>query len=319
MAACAGCRVAWNDVVAVRADWSCERGAYAIGFVEDRLMLSTSAYPRDIPGVPRERNLNGVSFAVANAERIRRACARSGTAARRRRTRPRSPECSPRSKQGAGIAAFAGGVMATPRISTVLAARSAWCGLGVLVLVAAGITANAQGDLVGGPPAHQRPRAALLRPRPEHRLPRTGDGAADAPRHDAGRLRARCSSSSCGSTGMPLAENERPLEARVLRELRKVNGRVAAPELRAWMPRPQVRRLEPLAFLLPHNRGDYTFAWNGVGRLKDRRTMMLDYTRPRGRRDRREMEGRLRQHRRAGPHQGADLDRRDDARRAAAR
>ena len=37
--------------------------------------------------------------------------------------------------------------MATPRISTVLAARSAWCGLGVLVLVAAGITANAQGDL----------------------------------------------------------------------------------------------------------------------------------------------------------------------------
>jgi subtilisin family serine protease len=56
-----------DDVVAVRADWSCERGAYAIAFVEDRLMLSTSAYPRDIPGVPRERNLNGVSFAVANA------------------------------------------------------------------------------------------------------------------------------------------------------------------------------------------------------------------------------------------------------------
>ena len=56
-----------DDVVAVRADWSCERGAYAIAFVEDRLMLSTSAYPREIPGVPRERNLNGVSFAVANA------------------------------------------------------------------------------------------------------------------------------------------------------------------------------------------------------------------------------------------------------------
>jgi subtilisin family serine protease len=56
-----------DGVVAVRADWSCERGAYAIGCVEDRLMLSTSAYPRDIPGVPRERNLNGVSFAVANA------------------------------------------------------------------------------------------------------------------------------------------------------------------------------------------------------------------------------------------------------------
>ena len=56
-----------EDVVAIRADWSCERGAYTIGFVEDRLMLLTSAYPREIPGVPRERNLNGVSFAVANA------------------------------------------------------------------------------------------------------------------------------------------------------------------------------------------------------------------------------------------------------------
>lgn len=56
-----------EDVIAVRADWSCDRGAYSVGFVEDRLMLSTSAYPREIPGVPRERNLNGVSFAVANA------------------------------------------------------------------------------------------------------------------------------------------------------------------------------------------------------------------------------------------------------------
>ena len=87
MAACAGCRDAWNDVVAVRADWTCERDAYSIGFVEDRLMLSTSAYPRDIPGVSRERNVNGVSFAVANApgsSRVR--SKRRGS--RRRRTRP---------------------------------------------------------------------------------------------------------------------------------------------------------------------------------------------------------------------------------------
>jgi subtilisin family serine protease len=56
-----------EDVVAVRADWTCERSTYALWFVEDRRMLSTSAYPREIPGVPRERNLNGVSFAVANA------------------------------------------------------------------------------------------------------------------------------------------------------------------------------------------------------------------------------------------------------------
>ena len=32
-----------------------------------RSLLVTSPYPRDIPGVPRERNISGVSFAVANA------------------------------------------------------------------------------------------------------------------------------------------------------------------------------------------------------------------------------------------------------------
>jgi subtilisin family serine protease len=56
-----------EDVVAVRADWACARDAYAVAFVEDRPVLSTSPYPRDIPGVSRDRNVNGVSFAVANA------------------------------------------------------------------------------------------------------------------------------------------------------------------------------------------------------------------------------------------------------------
>ena len=32
----------------------------------DGSVFVASAYPRDIPGVPRERNLNGISFAVAN-------------------------------------------------------------------------------------------------------------------------------------------------------------------------------------------------------------------------------------------------------------
>jgi subtilisin family serine protease len=56
-----------EQVVAVRADWSCARDVYAVEFVEDRPVLTTSPYPRDIPGVSRERNVNGVSFAVANA------------------------------------------------------------------------------------------------------------------------------------------------------------------------------------------------------------------------------------------------------------
>jgi len=56
-----------EGVVAVRADWACDRAAYTVAFVEDRPVLATSPYPRDIPGVSRERNVNGVSFAVANA------------------------------------------------------------------------------------------------------------------------------------------------------------------------------------------------------------------------------------------------------------
>ncbi|MEX2049381.1 MAG: S8 family serine peptidase [Gemmatimonadota bacterium] len=35
--------------------------------VDGRLVVQASPYPRPVPGVPRERNLNGISFAVANA------------------------------------------------------------------------------------------------------------------------------------------------------------------------------------------------------------------------------------------------------------
>lgn len=56
-----------GDVVAVRADWRCARDVYGVAMVEDRSVIATSAYPRDIPGIPRERNVNGISFAVANA------------------------------------------------------------------------------------------------------------------------------------------------------------------------------------------------------------------------------------------------------------
>jgi len=56
-----------DDVIGVRADAALDRSAYRVEMVENRPVLVTSPYPRDIPGVPRERNLNGVSFAVANA------------------------------------------------------------------------------------------------------------------------------------------------------------------------------------------------------------------------------------------------------------
>lgn len=56
------------DVVGVIADWECARDVVAVDErATDRLRLTTSAFPRPIPGVPKERNLSGVSFAVANA------------------------------------------------------------------------------------------------------------------------------------------------------------------------------------------------------------------------------------------------------------
>ena len=56
-----------EGVVPVRADGALDRGTYGIEVVDDRRVLVAAPYPRDIPGVPRDRNVHGVSFAVANA------------------------------------------------------------------------------------------------------------------------------------------------------------------------------------------------------------------------------------------------------------
>lgn len=56
-----------EGVLSVRADGSLHRGAYDVRMVNERPVLVTAPYPRGIPGIPRERNLSGVSFAVANA------------------------------------------------------------------------------------------------------------------------------------------------------------------------------------------------------------------------------------------------------------
>jgi hypothetical protein len=56
-----------DGVVPVRLDWNCPREAYRVVRHEGRQVIAAAGYPRDIPDVPRERNLQGVSFAVANA------------------------------------------------------------------------------------------------------------------------------------------------------------------------------------------------------------------------------------------------------------
>jgi subtilisin family serine protease len=64
-----------TGVVAVRLDWGCPRHEYRIDRSSGTTTIVASGYPRDLPGVPRERNLKGVSFAVANATGfIARAC-----------------------------------------------------------------------------------------------------------------------------------------------------------------------------------------------------------------------------------------------------
>jgi subtilisin family serine protease len=54
-------------VVGVDLDWECPREAYYCKQTPDGLAVTASGYPRSLPGVPRTRNLHGISFAVANA------------------------------------------------------------------------------------------------------------------------------------------------------------------------------------------------------------------------------------------------------------
>lgn len=56
-----------DGVVAVELDWTCPRLAVEVGAdPERRPVCRASGYPRPAPGIPPERNLKGLSFAVAN-------------------------------------------------------------------------------------------------------------------------------------------------------------------------------------------------------------------------------------------------------------
>jgi subtilisin family serine protease len=53
-------------VIGIGLDWECPRETYRCVIDGARPTFFASGYPRSIPGVPPQRNLNGVSFAVAN-------------------------------------------------------------------------------------------------------------------------------------------------------------------------------------------------------------------------------------------------------------
>ncbi len=55
-------------VIRVQLDWNCPRDRYRTVLSADgSLVVQASGFPRPIPGVPPNKNLKGVSFAVANA------------------------------------------------------------------------------------------------------------------------------------------------------------------------------------------------------------------------------------------------------------
>ena len=54
-------------VIGVDLDWDYPREAYYCKPTPEGFVVSASGYPRSLPGVPRARNLHGISFAVANA------------------------------------------------------------------------------------------------------------------------------------------------------------------------------------------------------------------------------------------------------------
>jgi subtilisin family serine protease len=57
-----------HGVIAVNLDWECPRDAVIVDAAEAGVVrMRASGYPRPIPGVSPERNLKGISFAVANA------------------------------------------------------------------------------------------------------------------------------------------------------------------------------------------------------------------------------------------------------------
>ena len=62
---------ALEGVVAVSLDWTCDRREIVVESADGGVILvRASGYPRPIPGVPPERNLRGISFAVANASGV---------------------------------------------------------------------------------------------------------------------------------------------------------------------------------------------------------------------------------------------------------
>jgi hypothetical protein len=79
----------------------------------------------------------------------------------------------------------------------------------------------------------------------------------------------------------PDAEDGEASEAKVVRELRRVNGKAPREKDktdRAGCTDANPLSTEPLSFLLPVHRSEYTFVPGGFGKGKDRNTIIIDFT-----------------------------------------
>jgi Subtilase family len=76
------------DVIGVGLDWECDRNRYRWSEVGGSTVFYASGFPRSISGVPRESNLQGISFAVANMSGF---VLRAGESARASGETPLSP------------------------------------------------------------------------------------------------------------------------------------------------------------------------------------------------------------------------------------
>lgn len=75
----------------------------------------------------------------------------------------------------------------------------------------------------------------------------------------------------------PPEDDSRPPEAKVLRELVKVDGRAPKPGDEPGCMDPKPVTTEPLAMLLRARQHEYTFTWKGTGKTDRRESVTLDY------------------------------------------
>src|ERR1700730_2297189 len=75
----------------------------------------------------------------------------------------------------------------------------------------------------------------------------------------------------------PPADDSKPPDAKVLRELVKVDGRAPKPGDEPGCMDPKPVSTEPLAMLLQGRQSEYAFTWRGTGRMDRRARVLLDY------------------------------------------